>query len=370
MIGRRAMRTKKYPNEIESMGDIQSLAQAGFDNWLEYGDVNVVERGDLLLFDYTTAAHIANRWNFFERTCRGLMVNRRSGEIVARPFEKFFYWLRGRKTNGHIVTVTEKLDGSLGILFRHKGEILIATKGSFFSPQARWATQFLHAHYDLTGLPEELTLLFEIIYPDNRIIVDYGTREDLVLLAARNRFSGAFLPFFPDMYELAQRHGFSLPRVYAFNQINEIIAQTGAIGTNFEGWVVEFSDGQRFKFKMDDYVEIHKLLRGLDFPNTLKAVAKGDINYILQTVPEAFLGDVKQWVAEIQAAVDDLEAQTRLVFSDAPRDSREAFVAWVREQHPALEPYLLAVWDGQDLKALIYAQAFEARLAAEKTGTP
>ncbi|MDQ7036883.1 MAG: RNA ligase [Anaerolineae bacterium] len=179
---------KINPTEITAIAEIQELAKSGFNNWTQYGDVKVTERGDLLLFDYTTQAHIANRWNFFERVCRGLIINQQTGEIVARPFDKFFYWLSdGRKVSGHIINITEKLDGSLGILFRHKGDYLITTKGSFFSPQARWATKFLNDHFDLSNLPEQWTLLFEIIYPENRIIVDYGKQEDLILLAARNR---------------------------------------------------------------------------------------------------------------------------------------------------------------------------------------
>jgi RNA ligase len=349
---------QKRPDEVRSIEDIQGLATQGFDNWLEYGDVHVAERGDLLLFDYTTAAHIANRWNFFERVCRGLILNRRTGEVVARPFDKFFYWLDGHKARGHIVTVTEKVDGSLGILYRHKGEYHIATKGSFFSPQARWATAFLREHYDLSGLPDELTLLFEIVYPDNRII-DYGARQDLVLLAARNRFTGEYRPFFPGVYELAQQHGFSLPQVYTFNGVEDIIAQTGRFGANFEGWVVEFSDGQRFKFKMDEYVEIHKLMRGLDFPNVVKAVASGDIRRVMEMVPDAFLDDVKRWVEEIQVAVADLKAQTAAVFELAPKGSQKAFAEWVEANHSMLSPYLLAQFDGQPLEPVIYREAFK-----------
>ncbi|HLA45263.1 MAG TPA: RNA ligase, partial [Aggregatilineales bacterium] len=187
---------------ITSIEHIQELTQRGFTAWNQYGDVKVVTRGDLLLFSYTTAAHIANNWNFFERVSRGLVINRQTGEVVARPFDKFFYWLaNGEKARGHIVCITEKVDGSLGILFRHRSEYLITTSGSFFSPQARWATRFLQENYVLDGLPDELTLMFEIIYPENRIIVDYESREDLVLLAARNRFTGEYLPFFPDLVE-------------------------------------------------------------------------------------------------------------------------------------------------------------------------
>jgi RNA ligase len=350
--------------EITTIHDIQQLALSGFTNWQHYGDVNVIQRGSLLLFDYTTAAHIANRWNFFERISRGLIINRHTGEIVARPFDKFFYWLSSPfRTRGHIVTVTEKLDGSLGILFRHKGAYLVTTKGSFFSPQARWATRHLSQHHDLTGLPDELTLLFEVVYPENRIVVDYEQRAELVLLAARNRFTGDFLPFFPDVYELAQRYHFALPQVYQFNSVDDVIAHTDGKDRNFEGWVVEFSDGQRFKFKTDWYVEIHKLLQKLDFKNILKAVANEDVAYLLETIPAPLLGDARQWIDDIRAKVARLKAQTEAAFVLAPRDSHEMFMAWLATQDAEIQPYLSALYAGQSLEAAIYQHAFTDQLA-------
>jgi hypothetical protein len=101
---------KTYPTEITSLEEIIELAKDGFDNWTQYGYVNVTERGDLLLFDYTTRAHIANRWNFFERVCRGLIINKKTGEIVARPFDKFFYWLEGLLAAGDDETHRAAID--------------------------------------------------------------------------------------------------------------------------------------------------------------------------------------------------------------------------------------------------------------------
>ena len=356
------MRKQIKLESIETIEQIQELAVRGFTDWLQYGHVNVAERGDLLLFDYTTGAHIANRWNFFESVSRGLMINRRTGEIVARPFDKFFYWLDGgRRSSGHIVSITEKVDGSLGILYRHKGEYLVTTKGSFFSPQARWATRFLQANYDLDGLPDELTLMFEIIYPDNRIIVDYGEREDLALLAARNRFTGEFLPQFPDLYELGTCFGFNMPQVYTYNSIDDIIAETGQIDANFEGWIVEFSDGQRFKFKMDEYVEIHKLMRGLNYDDVVKQMADGSINRTLEIVPDAFLDETRQWVDDIRLAVNDLKTQVEALYANAPKDDLKMFQSWVETEHPAMAHYLMALWHDEDLEPTILLHAFQEK---------
>ena len=85
--------------------------------------------------------------------------------------------------------VYEKLDGSLGILYWLGDEPYIATRGSFESPQAQIATELLRA-YDLSGLDRRRTYLFEIIYPENRIVVNYDDRRELVLLAIIDTATG------------------------------------------------------------------------------------------------------------------------------------------------------------------------------------
>src|SRR5688572_28380108 len=194
-------------DEIASIDDIVHLAKQGFIDWKQFGYVTVRKQCDLLIFNYNTMAQYAENWTFFGRVSRGLIINHKTGEIVARAFDKFFNWGQANNTTASLVTIMEKVDGSLGVLYRVDSEYRIATRGSFDGRQALWATEFLQAHYDLTGLPNELTLLFEIVYPDNRIVVNYGSREDLVLLAARNRFTGDYLPF-ADVRKIGEKYRF------------------------------------------------------------------------------------------------------------------------------------------------------------------
>ncbi len=42
------------------------------------------------------------------------------------------------------------------------------------------------------------------------------------------------------------------------------------------------------------------------------------------------------------------------------------FVRWVKTKHPALESYLLTMFNGEDLDRVIYQHAFKERLAQEK----
>jgi RNA ligase len=356
--------------EITSIADIQRLAVAGFTDWIQYGEVNVKRDGDLLLFDYTAKAQYAARWNFFERVSRGLIIHARTGEIVARPFDKFFNWFEGgRKAHGHIVSVTEKIDGSLGILFRLNGNYRITTRGDFFSPQGAWATKFLNEHFDLRDLPNELTLLFEIIYPENRIVIDYHGREALILLAARNRFTGAYMPFFPDLYELAQKYNFPLPNVYSFNNITEILERTGTLPAEEEGYVVEFSDGERYKFKGDRYLELHKLISGLSFKHTLEAVQAGTVAYIREQIPDEHLAEFNAWVLQIETVVAATKQKVQAAFDAAPKDSRKEFALYVQQHHKHLAPYLFAMLDGKEYTPLIYRNEFEALLKTESERT-
>lgn len=330
----------------DSVLHIVALLLSGFTDWSSLGNISVRQRGDLCLFTYTQEAQYRGEWNSYERVCRGLIINSHTGEIVARPFDKFFNWLeRGYKAYGYIVNVTEKIDGSLGILYWDKG-YKVATRGSFDGEQAVWATNFIQ-NYDLEDLDPELTLLFEIIYPENRVVVDYGDREDLVLLAARNRFSGEYLPFYPDLIELSEQFGFSLPKVYSFNSVSDILAATGIIGSNQEGWVAEFSDGSRWKFKGDRYLELHKLINGLSFKRVLEWCQLGEYHNRVKDIPEEFIGQVEECFDLITNTYQDFLQKSLELYEKAPKSTRKEFALWVRNQE--MQSVLFALYDQKDL---------------------
>jgi len=117
--------------------------------------VRMVENGDLALFNYSEKCTYGRVWDDITLQCRGLIVNRHTGEVVERPFPKFFNLGEqlnyGQLPQDLTYQVFEKVDGSLGILYRHEFSYRIATRGSFTSEQALWATDFIQK-FDLTGL--------------------------------------------------------------------------------------------------------------------------------------------------------------------------------------------------------------------------
>lgn len=140
------------------------------------------------ILNYSELAAYSRTWDEVTLQCRGLIVDDQN-EVIARPFPKFFN--DGEHDGDRLpqldlsapVEVTDKLDGSLGILYPNEGEWAIATRGSFESDQAKWATRHYEDEYADHFTPQPgYTYLFEIIYKANRIVVDYDF-EDLVLLA-------------------------------------------------------------------------------------------------------------------------------------------------------------------------------------------
>ncbi|MBA3873435.1 MAG: T4 RnlA family RNA ligase [Anaerolineae bacterium] len=346
---------------------MQQLVLSSEIDWRLYGDVYAAYAGDLVLFNYTALAQYNNRWNWFELNSRGLILNHKTGEVVALPFPKFFNWGEGeRTTNAPIQSITEKIDGSLGILYRFQDEFRIATRGAFNSEQAIWATDYLSSHFNLEGLETELTLLFEIIYPANHIVVHYGDREDLVLIGARNRFTSETLKV-PALKDLSARFGFNMPTVYDFSSIEDILGAAAKLKADYEGWVATFADGSMFKFKGAMYQLAHKFLTGVTFKQVLQAVANGEFDRLIEGVPDEFLINIREYKRIIDDKVTAIMQLVEIEMQSAPKDSRKEFAYWVqtimskRNQSEIRlhSSYFFAALDHKPLEPLIYRHDFD-----------
>jgi RNA ligase len=336
---------------------------AGRTDWSELGNITARATGPFVVLNYTARAAFEGVWTPAERICRGLIVDRRTGEVAARAFDRFFNWGEGgRTTTAPVETVLEKADGSLAILVRTDDGPVISTRGSMESEQARWATAFLRDRYHLDGLDDDLTLLWEAIYPENRIVVDYGDRQDLVLLAARNRRTGTYAPH-ADVVALAGRYGFSLPRLYDPADPDALASLCATLPANDEGFVVTFTDGQRFKFKGEEYKRLHRLVTGLSFGRVLEAVAAGTLQELFEAIPDEFLADARAWAASIEAERQRIHRTVKAALRTAPARDRKSIALHVT-RHPDFAPvaaYVFTTLDGGDVDGLIYRRAFQGR---------
>ncbi|NML52470.1 polynucleotide kinase [Streptomyces sp. R302] len=229
----------------------------------------------LSIYTYTRSCQYEGVWNSVTTRCRGLVADDRTGRIVAFPLPKFFNVSEHESGRPYAPAlpdepfeVYEKVDGSLGLVFHYAGRWRVASKGSFISAQATWAQRRLDAA-DTSRLVPGVTYLMEIVYPQNRIVVDYGDRRDLVLLAA----------FGPDGAELglagaaAAWSGIGsvvtvhppmpLEALVKLTETNTLPDGAAATGTDAEGFVLRFASGVRAKAKLAEYVRLHKVLTGV-----------------------------------------------------------------------------------------------------------
>ncbi|MFG2330750.1 T4 RnlA family RNA ligase [Streptomyces sp. NPDC048604] len=229
----------------------------------------------LSIYTYTRAAQYERAWTTVTTRCRGLVADDETGRIVAHCLPKFFNV--GEHTTGQPYApalpvepfeVYDKVDGSLAVVFHYADRWRIASKGSFISTQATWAQRWLDAK-DTSALVPGVTYLAEILYPQNRIVVDYGDRRDLVLLAAF-RADGTEVP----LAEAAPRWegigsvvtvwpAMSLDELTKLTETNTLPGGGAATGTDAEGFVLRFASGVRAKAKIAEYVRLHKVLTGV-----------------------------------------------------------------------------------------------------------
>jgi RNA ligase len=292
----------------------------------------------LFILNYTEKATYDQVWNQATRTCRGLIVRSDTFEVEARPFPKFFNWNEPNAPKidpSEPVWVTDKMDGSLGIRYwcPNAQKWAIATRGSFTSEQAVHATQrlddYYHGVHNLNDDDYELTQLFEIIYPENRIVLQYGDLDMLVALGAVRKRTGRVFPRVSDP-AFEQPLYFSEANTYAD-------ALAAKPRPNAEGIVVVTSglDDQRMvKIKQSDYVELHKTITGLNDRVIWERLRLGDdAEDIKRGVPEEFWDYIDRVSSDLYNQTWELENMVTVAYVRIiDRLAREHGIGWTRKQ--------------------------------------
>ena len=331
---------------------------------------------ELHIYNYSEKAAFDRIWDNVTNVCRGLITATQDGRewIVARGFNKFHNlnteWmpetLEANLPN-EVPEITAKLDGSLGIMYFWNGYFRIATRGSFNSDQAIWATRQLHKHLALHGLyyaPSSLekTPIFEIIYRENRIVVDYDF-EDLVLLGIIDNATGAESPR-NKVEQFARDNNFRL--VEKFNKTLAECAAENIPGE--EGYVLTYpSTGLKVKVKFEDYVRLHRIVTGLN-PRSIWEMLAENQNEAVDTLmedpkmPDGFKVWFADWVNQLRSQFKQIEDRATYVFLRRPMMGddlgptlyRKQTALYFQKEAPKLCSVLFAMLDGKDYKKVIW----------------
>lgn len=232
---------------------------------------------ELSIFNYTQTCQFEKAWDDVTKACRGLVLNTDTGEIIAKPWPKFFNLQEHKTIPSGKPFVKNKMDGSLGIVFWYDDRWHICTRGSFTSDQAVWAKRHIDGQEFLRGY----THLFEIIYPENRIVVDYGDFEGLVYLESLD-FEGK--P--SDVVEWD----------YVAGSLGQLGVDDLPVEPNAEGYVLYWPESDtRMKLKFDEYVRLHKVMTEYSIKRLWEVLSEGqDMEKFLEGVPDEFYDRVEQ----------------------------------------------------------------------------
>jgi RNA ligase len=349
--------------------DLEILNQYVKDGWVERNDHPSLP---ISIYNYSRKTQYEGKWDDITLKTRGLVLDT-EGNVIAKSFDKFFNyeelvgnkWVESKIPNEPF-EVFEKMDGSLGILFNYNDEWILATKGSFTSDQAIRGMEILKK-YRYEKLIKGFTYLFEIIYPENRIVCEYDF-EDLILLAVVDNKDGYELRIHDDNIHLEgirfrnlyNNLGFKVVKKY--DGVRDYSELKSKILQNAEGFVIKFESGLRMKIKGEEYVRLHKILTELstyDIWEHLKNCK--DVMELVEKVPDEFDKWVKEQVRALKYghfAVSGYCGKAHDYFrygkyNDVdPEPSKKEFAEHLKKVvDPNLHAIMFAMWDGKRDKA-------------------
>ena len=311
---------------------------------------------DLTIWNYTEKVQYEGLWDEITLMCRGLVTNSK-GEIIARPFKKFFNMEEGKHTPTSEFEIYEKMDGSLGIFFYYNGETIFATRGSFTSDQAIKGREILNKYNWKQGTYEGYTYLFEIIYPENRIVVDYNGLEELVVLGVVETATGKECN-----YDEMASEGFVLVKKY--DGIKDYSTLKSMIANDAEGYVVRFSNGERMKIKGEEYLRLHKIMTNVSTTAIWEIMSNdGDIDAILKDVPDEFYKKIKSYVSTLKYGYYQYWNQLGKTYDYfrfgkygdiEVEPTKKQFAEHIKDHHPIAKSIMFAMWDGKDYDKIIW----------------
>ena len=308
----------------------------------------------LTIWNYTEKVQYENLWDEVTLMCRGLVTDNK-GDIVATPFQKFFNIEEGKFEPTEKFEVYEKMDGSLGIVFWYEGKWILATRGSFTSDQAIKGTEILKK-YNTDILFRHMTFCFEIIYKENRIVLDYGEDEKLVMLGAFDRWGKD--------YDISDWDEWGFDVVKKYDGIKDFKELKAMVKDDQEGFVVKFSNGDRIKVKGVEYLRLHKIMTNVTTTGVWEYLKNGeDVLELLKDVPDEFYKKIQNYVKDLRYSYFQISEDTGKRFDymmygkyndKEPITDRKEFAEWVSTQPKHMSGILFRMFDKKDYTEIIW----------------
>lgn len=342
--------------------------QVDFDRLSKYHEDGKLRRGvhpdrSLFVWCYSQATVYNDEWDDITMLARGLVTDS-DGNVISRPFRKFFNWGQDRAPGPEITQkpfwAFDKVDGSLIIVGTDaNGEAVVSTKGSFTTWHSEEARKLLQGWTPVPGS----TGIFEFVHPDNRIVVNYGDMKDLVLLGAVWNETGED-HFTPENYaDESGWHGpLATPRAFNLHSILQTV-QDPENGPNREGFVLVWpnADGgpsDRVKIKFAQYVHLHRVLSRMNNVAVWEALSTGTFDALLELCPDEIYDKVRECAEELNAKHENVieAARCDAAMATAGHTTRREQAEWILSNNNVLHQNLVfKALDGKNIEKASWA---------------
>lgn len=308
--------------------------------------ITIKEEGNLILFFYD---QIKSDFSLpLVQEARGIILEKETYRIVCHPFHKFFNYgeEHAAPINWSSATIEEKLDGSImKIYFYEKWRV---ASNSCIEAKDDFRTMFdecleKYPSFSYENLNKDMTYLFELIHPDNPIVIRYKEKR-LVHIGTRNNITGQ---------EIRQRlQPFHFPRTYSLETLEDCLKFVRNEDFQDEGFVVVDGDFHRIKIKSPRYIQSHLIKNKVSSSaGSLECVLLNETSEYLTYFPED-LEKVEDYRRKIKA----FEDRMRELFLSLERGScRKDFALSVKNKVPReLSSIIYKLYDGrQELSEIV-----------------
>ena len=320
-----------------------------FDEYVKKGLIRSQTYKDMTIYQYTEFTQFESLWDNCTLNARGIVFDD-DGVLVQRCIPKFFNHDEpdGIKVEKLMLkeqapVIQEKLDGSLiKITKDEKHGLVITSKASFESDQARMAKEIVDENdYDFK---EGWTYHFELIHPDNQIVLSYGDERKLVLLAIIDNKTGKDIDIYSDDLK------FEKPKLYNY----ETLADINAINKDglHEGVVVNYGS-YRLKYKTDEYIRLHRIVTEFSAKRVWEALSNGQ-RIDRMNIPEEFIKWLDDTEKELLQKHDELLNKINQAVADTRDLTNKGIALYNDETIKEVREYIFAVRSGKDVEAKIW----------------
>ncbi len=341
-------------------------------------EFKVIEKGWYTVINYMVAFEdtfslIRHRTHFnmwMRRECRGLIFDTATGELISRPYHKFFNVGERDETQFDKINwnmphvILEKLDGSMirpiptpeGFRLGTKAGITdVAMNAEYFIADKHNYAEFIH-----TMIYNMMTPMFEWCSRSNRIVIDYP-EDKLVLTGVRSIVDGTYLSY-KKLVELSQL--FEIPVVKSLQSQEDATVVDDELIENIRKWdggegvVIRFENGHMVKVKADEYILRHRSKEQINSEkNIIQVILNDAVDDMIPLLTEDDATRLRKFQTEFWSAVDEVAQDLTTIFEGGDKmypDKKEFAVEFVNKMLlPIHRPFMFGMKQGKECKQLL-----------------